>query len=713
MKNFRDAIESRWLPLGAFGLAAALMALGCAAPETLSVKAEASQNPGGETAHAETIRDWMLGRPGDSETDDYWNQYLATTAEADPKVREKALRDLLDEPIHDSLRQVILLEIVSDLTFQSRRARFLRRYGFYARWFNRLTFTTNRVLQGNLQSVLQPPIDLVFDLIGRPEATPAERRYLRLQRQLIDQGRASPDAESLERLQRKIDGARAELDIERGRWALDNRDPGLAGFYAIAALTLAPENKRAERLRIEAAQAEARRRRRGVASVQVGYPDADPPVEQSSPALLRAILSRNRNELVRLVSHRVQAGPIPSYSRSILPGLEQPEGEIFLFPGDAFLAWMITTLPDEGGETLMDMRQWASELSVLEEIPESKTAWLGSMLANPKVNPDLRLARAQSTRRGSMTRFIALGPDTTRARAYQITSRTARLWQSISGIGILYGFEVLYRAGVVAFSPPPPAEEMYDSAASFLRLAPRHSDSPEIARWLGRQYVRDGRYQDARAVMERFGMLGVEANQKLYRKEGRRLLTLAESYPPGSPARETALKRVSAIAPGTRVSRTALKKLHKPIPKGEPIVIKSSWAGIERWTGEPAPAGLPGEAAWFDATPSNGEIASAGFEIEAARSGAENITVRYPVMSEGQLRISQTEVRLDSLPPRTSGWIRFSLDATERNQREVLRLGRHGIPYEIGGGLGPGGVDLFPRLLPIEADPGSLKLYQD
>src|SRR5437899_1241052 len=106
-----------------------------------------------ESDPAQSIREWLahgasqdfkaiapLQELRDDPKADPWFRYLAILGLEGVQEREEALRKLLSEKIPDSLRRVILLDIQSETAFQSRQAQFIRRYGFYANWFNRLAF---------------------------------------------------------------------------------------------------------------------------------------------------------------------------------------------------------------------------------------------------------------------------------------------------------------------------------------------------------------------------------------------------------------------------------------------------------------------------------------------------------------------------------------------------------------------------------------------
>ena len=70
-----------------------------------------------------------------------------------------------------------------------------------------------------------------------------------------------------------------------------------------------------------------------------------------------------------------------------------------------------------------------------------------------------QFSQTQKFSRGELARFILLGPDDANRQAYAASSRLAQAWNALTGIGLLYGFEIVYRAGLAALTPPPPAHQ--------------------------------------------------------------------------------------------------------------------------------------------------------------------------------------------------------------------------------------------------------------
>jgi hypothetical protein len=675
----------------------------------------------------EVIRRWLLGdlRPAEAperfsgtETDptlqagnrDPWLEYLSLPEGMAPGDREQALRDLLDEPISGQLRTLILLDISSDLSFQSRRAAFIRRYGFYANWFNRVTYATSRAVQGNLQGVGQAVVDTVFEGFGVRQVTPAERRIYKLLRDLEREGRGTrKDQKRMASLESKIGKAMAEADLERAEFALEQGNPDLARFYARGAQVRLPGDSRARKLENQAEADIAARRRRFLASNQVGFPDRVPPFQADPPELLRASLSRRHSDLIaQLSQHDAAVEARRGRKRD-----EPPAGPEPLDPGQEILARLLASLPDQNQAATVAMRQWADTLQEAGYAPREQTLWLQRLLQDPQHNPDLRLARAQGSRRGDIATFIFVGPESSREQAYTFASRMTTAFDALAGVGFFYVFEVFYRAGLAVFSPPPPHEEMLDAASIYIAAAPADPSSRRVAGWLIDQYLEAGRFDRARDILERYGELDPARNTELLELEARRYYRRAAAFPEGSVEKVYFLARTVETAPTSKVAAQAKKKLaEKAQPREEAWEFEASWASIAEWFPEPLPGPFPGKPQWFDGNPATGEIVGGTLRFEGEGADPANVLMTYAVHESGRTNYIQEWLLLEAYAPRVREWIRYQLAEANRSERQRERLGRPRIPYSVMGGVGLSGVDFYPQLREIELQPGELDLYK-
>lgn len=616
-----------------------------------------------------------------------WVAYRDAMDERTPELREQNLRTLYEQSDSPELRERILHTIHLDPSLRSRQALFIRRYGYYANWFNRFVQTSFSVMSGRFQALLQLPIDAVNDVIGSREADSRQRQAYQLLRE-AERLRMVPGADPREiaKLEKRIEKALAAEDLENAEWSLHAGLPDAAQFYADQALLRRPDWSRAERLRERAASEAAAARRRALASGQVGYPDRTPPYDAEPAPWLREVL--------------LGVGSLPHGNEGI--------------PGQHPIALVLARHPAPGEGWTGWLREWPEWLREWrEEASEPQQRWLRAMMQSERHNPDLKMESALATRRGKRLKYIFFGPDNTRQRAYQAASGLTQTYNALQNLGLFYVFEVFGRGIQMAIAPPPPTSDVLDSMALWLRSSDGASlpETKKIALDLAEEYQHLGRYDDARALLETHHAMTEKRTQKLDRAEGRALLEYAKKLAPG-PERNTLIAHVE-LKDRERKFKSEIQDLRedeKKQARTERSEVRLTWDSLMQWTGEPTPCGLPGYETWFDGTAYNGEISSDGVTFVFEPDG--QTLVRYLVIFGEETRVHQAPLDDATLPPRLSEALAFLRTQREEATRTAEQLEELPVPFELSGAAGPSGLDFFPRLLPIEVEPGELELYR-
>ena len=599
----------------------------------------------------------------------------------DPAKREKLLRQLYRRTGSEMLRGVIMRRIAGDPLFLSRQARFIRRWGFYANWFNRLMFTAVRVVQGNIQAIAQLAVQAGGDLWGTSQADASDRIAYDLLRRSTPTGPISGRQwDQIENLRQKVERAQGHEDLARARWALEQGDPEAAAFYAAQASQVKQVKAKALRTGRHAEAEAAARRRRSLASQQVGYPDATPPVTPASSESLRALLSSDRGTTQTL-------GASDGF---IAQALDKAKAD----PSGAWL---------QGADGLIAGNRQA---------PASQKRWIEALALDPAHNPVLRMNRAQSQRSGQLWHFIFVGPQEPCQRVIEGANWLTQALDAIQNVGLFYAFDVLGRAGQAFLRAPAPDEEYIDAQAAWLAASgqtdPKRAN--QVARSLAKIYVQRARFDDARAVLRSRGLLDSRQESQIARSEARNLLATAEKLAPGSSQRQALIDRVLKLAPTGALAKRANKLAAKKPPQAASSPIRISWATLAQWTSAPPPCGLPGAPEWFDADKANGQILNEDVRFEP-KDGS--VIMSYFVEQQpGDRRLFQTEIREQDLPERIRQWLRLTRDQFSEADRKIQKLDRLPIPFELEGGLGGSGIDFYPKLLPIETQPGQIDLYQ-
>jgi hypothetical protein len=620
-------------------------------------------------------------------TVDQWRRFMEIQRfpESQPDtVRERALHSLYGESESPLLRSRILETIAGDPRFQSRQAEFIRQYGFYANGINRVFYSLGRIVQGKLEAIVQLGVDAVFGLTASGRADARTRvAYQKYAAALAGAPSVTEtEREKLATLKGEVDRALGEEDMERARWALKTEHPEAAAFYARQAELILPEKTKARKLRERAEADAARALREGVASRQVGYPDRTPPIRLTDPELLRGVLL---DEIARL-------DLVASDDRMLAEALRALErGD----EGDG----------PEGQATRL--RAWAPLMERYPTAPEEQREWAAATMGGAIGNPDMRLAQARQRRRGQLTRYIFLGPETPRRQAYKTASWGAQSLQAMQNVGLFYVFEVVARAVSSLWKPPIPEAESLDARAAWLRQAPPLPDAERraVAASLARDYRAGGRYEDTREVLGSVGALTEKEAKALDRAEARRLARWAEKT--ASPEeRQALIDRIRDLDP--EIADDVKIREARVTPRQ----WRLGWDVVQRWAGEPLPCGLPGSPAWFDGRVENGEASPEGLFLEEPRTAGGPLRVEYRVTLPGEVRLFEGTADWETLPTALKGWLEVTHRQDRAAQDTIRRLHRLPFPFALEGDAGASGVDVSPKLLPIEDPSAPLELYR-
>lgn len=505
-------------------------------------------------------------------------------------------------------------------------------------------------------------------------------------------------------------GALAASDLDQAQYALTHGDPEAAVFYAGQARLLRPDWKKAETFQSKAGSEAARLRRDQLASSQVGYPDRTPTVEPADPELLRAILASRPHPALR-------APQVPIAQSGFLARLRHPwrraaAPETAAAPGERLVTAILSEPPPPRGGQATRMRPWKDRLREDPDPGAYAHRWLTGLVYDPQINIDQRLAEARSQYRSNTFKFIFLGPERPRERVYKTATWITQAWDAMQNIGIFYVFEVGARAGQAVWSPPVPGEEILDAQAAWLHQAPdpKNKEARKIAEHLQGIYMKQNRYDDARAVLETAGLLTAAREQKINRDCANWLLDYAQKMPAG-PDREAIVKRIAALAPGSTAAAKAARIAEAEKKHAELQTLALDWDTLSHWTGAKPPCGLPGDRAWFDGNPANGEYLKSGLVFER-RSDEPTLTLRYRVQQQGEERVHQVTMAFKNLPAPVQHWFEISTTQRTAASQTIKQLNRLPIPFAVEADAGPSGVDLYPKLLPIKTKPGEIELYR-
>ena len=465
-------------------------------------------------------------------------------------------------------------------------------------------------------------------------------------------------------------------------WSLNNDAADAAVFYARQARLGEPDWTKAQKVLRQAETARAARLRGGVASRQAGYPDRQPPVDLAPAESLRALL------------------------------LMKPSDTNATPTGDGLVDELVRSLPEAGQGRAGRMKAWSRAIGRHPEAPRTEQRWADAVTDSHLLNPDQLLAQAQWRRRGQIGRYIFWGPESGRQHARQYAKGTAQMFDALGNLGFFYIFEVAGRAVKAAVASPAPEEAVLDARANWLAESDDLQGAParRLAEDLAAAYMDAGRYGDARGRLKTAGLLDEARAKKIDRAEAQTFMTAAESQPEG-PGRTALLEKVQSLAPDTRLAGKARKALERK-DTGDAPGIHVDWDVYLAWAGVPAPAGMPGDASWFDGRLDNGEVSSRGLIIEKKDDAGDAYRVYYDVVYPGDKRLCSGDVSKSKLEAEVVEWIELAFRQQGRSQETIDSLDKFPLAFQLEGSAGLTDVDLSPKILPLSDSDEQAVLYR-
>ena len=602
----------------------------------------------------------------------HWVEYiqLSNMSRSHQDIRDAGLRSLMKKARSSPLRAIIFKSMVENPGYKSRQARFVRKYGYYSNWFNRLVFSTNRLIQGKTIPLLQLSAASLRDSISGGSVDASLRRaYYYEARYRFEKNHNAPHPEYLKKLRDRIDHSLAEADTRRAEWHLRADDPDAALFYARQALHSEPDWNYPLKV-IEQAEAKlASRLRKGLASSQF-IPIDSTPINTGESELMRKWLARL---------------PISEPDKGNKSGLL--EGIIKDLPG-----------PEEGRGDMMDF--WPDHLSGNENSPTSHRLWVSGMLSSQTLNTGNKLQLAVSRNKSQKIKYIFLGPERPQGHLYSTASWLSRPLNSLHNIGFLYVFEMLGRMVRISLVDAPAEEELVDIMAAWLKEENRPYDkhTRSIAVELTGYYLHLNRYQAARDMLHKHDLLTADERVNIDRKEYNWLSDRLETETDAS-RREPLIARLKSLD----MSRyTRQQDTNIEVAENDCREWFLGWDMVMQVTRHRLPAWLPGKSEWFDEDISNGEVTMSGLKLRTLSDDETKLICEYPVLDGERTVTYSTRIPKNDLHPRLLKWMNLS-DAQMRYADDaVTRSRKPRVPFELSASVGLTGMDFYPRLMPIE-----------
>jgi hypothetical protein len=353
---------------------------------------------------------------------------------------------------------------------------------------------------------------------------------------------------------------------------------------------------------------------------------------------------------------------------------------------------------------------------------------------SPWTNARIEVERQTRRKTADTRRYILLGvkPD---HDAPQIVTFQDRLHRYTDSLGILWPVQWVLNSARCALGKPVDDAPWRDATARYLRQRYAFRENPaycpqpvesssaadrELGLALAQSYEKMERFDDALA----WRRLALGQDDPLYEaelneQEAHRRLTVARLQ--ADPVRQRdILERLVQDHGATNAGRRAqadLEKLDadKPDPQSPDFDKKAAqWSllnlskrDLASWPDLWFRRGLDLDPQWFDGREENGELKDDGVHVLRPDGHTLVFTLRRSNGPERKIRVLKPE-DYARLEPILQAWKR---ESRARERAQALLEGRP-FPLELEASAGPGGFDMYPRLIPLPFSPEDLPLYK-
>ncbi len=671
---------------------------------------------------------------------------LVAFLERAPAVRKQLLEKLDDSKPGPQVERQLRHDLREHPAAQIQRLRSEDRFNRFAGGFNFTTRLVSNIVFLDMPGLARRFIDLFFVGEGLTSLTPRNRQALDLYDRRDHEFMSPPEptdpawSADVRRAEReelvplagyaeKLRGKsreRALLEsLAEGRWHMKHERWVEAHAAFVRAQELEPDNAQARQGSLDASRqisAPTRAQARAVQLEQETQP-TDTAEAQALRHLIQAVSSAPLSEAIATAADFQSRYPLSTYADDAA------------FTEMALRDLTTHTLTQKTDPTTTTRQNALREALERPEAREGNAARLRRALEeSPWTNARIEVERQTRNKTSDIRRYILLGvkPD---LDAPQIVTFQDQLHRYTDSLGILWPVQWVLNSARCAFGKPVADDPWRETAAAYLRRQSAFrqnpaayplpvESSPEADRELGlalaQSYEKMERFDDA--LVWRKQALGQDDPQyaaDLKEEDAHKRLTTARLQADPVKKREI-LERLVKDFSATNAGRRAqadLEKLEadKPDPNSPDFDEKAAaWSllnlskrDLASWPDLWFKRGLGLDPNWFDEKVENGELKDDGVHVLRPDGHTLVFTLRQPGGPKRNVMQLKPEeyARLD---PILKAWKR---ESQARERAQALLEGRP-FPLELEASAGPGGFDMYPRLIPLPFNPEELPLYK-
>jgi hypothetical protein len=573
----------------------------------------------------------------------------------------------------DELRIRILLSMLEDEYYEINQLKGQNKYNKFTRIFNRASSSLTKLALFQPQDAAQLLLDSVYSFRKAKTTTDRERKMVFLSKQFLSKYPNAPEAgevrELLNQLEFKLNLDWAHREQETGKMYFERGEYVPAEFHLENAAVLNPSDLQSTQL---LSQSRAAR-------------------NQHEELSARARMVSNGESRLTAEQQKQLTEITYAMARGDGKTLENLARGNSSMASEAAYALSAKLEADGRHDAALQQLAWVS--ATFQGTAVSNAA--NGLLANGSYNLSWEFQKTVQDLKQKREKYVLTGNRSRDDSAYLYGSAGIQATgQAASGIPFLFVTDMLVRGVAEQFKTQLDIDDVVDAGAEYIRRYPETSRAKEIAYQVGLLSEKSGKGEESSHYFETADANTPQRRQKARENEARALMDKATTAD-DLVQRKKLLEKIVSDYSDLKLAETARKQLDKLQPTIAAGAIVLPRKMLQRDSQFVSMIGLP--AALLDGSKSNGEISDTGIAIDP-----EMKTYSYRLKS-GNMPLygkiaagSRQEIRMRAKAL-------YKQYAYETSGKELVQ--RQKFPFGIEGGAGGSGVDLSPRILPIEDNP--------
>lgn len=613
--------------------------------------------------------------------------YLLTGNLRDRDARVKEWGKILSDSPDPFLRPSVKQQLALDEEISARKLLRENRYNHFTSTLNHVSAAFGSLFQGQMQPLVQLPIDLIYACRRMTLSSPRERKSLFLLKRFLWKHPDSEDAnyarKKIPALEQKRHKRVLKQEIEFARSSRKKGNLPRALFHYENAAEMEPSSrslrKKIQKIKSQLALRERRKRESGI--VLNGEDFFLSPLEEKDYGGLIYSLAASDHVDLR--------------ERCLSFALNHPDSN---YKDDVeYARSVILDFQNERREMLESFR------SITKKFPGANAArYAAFALENPCLDPLQKLKKAKSRYTRRLWHYILTGNRPAEDQLYIAASGAARYPPAAAeNLGVLFIFDVAARGIRSIFTCPVSPEGIIEAASLCERNFPGDPSSQAIQEELARLYSANREYALALRYAKKAGTFSSSYLRKLENKRARRLYLMISGQQDPS-LKQSRLQRLIDQYPEAPILKKAKKELQR-LAREEICEFRISRSELAAFPEFWINAGVNLDPGLFDGNINNGEISEDG--LMGIRQGP----VLYRLQGENyshslDMNTIHRELIISQLEEFREGLLSARPRTRDKESTD--------FPVEIAGGVGSRGVEAYPSFLPIRYQGDDLDLFR-